>query len=74
MKEYHYFECADTLANIAPAFGNGLWTVTCPTCGAVNKLARDPKSTNAFVVCGAYFVTRTAPLSTSSLDAALACS
>ena len=61
MKWYHAFGCEDTLANITPAFSKGLWTVTCPTCGVVNKLAPDPQRRHTFIITGAFFSTQKAP-------------
>ena len=58
MKGYHAFGCEDTLANITPDFNQGSWTVACPTCGVVNKLAPDPQRPHAFVVSGAFFSTQ----------------
>ncbi len=58
MTGYHYFGCEDALATTTPTFKNGLWTVTCPTCGIVNKLAPDPQREHAFVVSGAFFVSQ----------------
>ncbi len=57
MKGYHAFGCENTVANISPAFRNGLWTVKCPVCGVINKLAPDPERRGTFIVIGAFFVT-----------------
>ncbi len=65
MKGYHAFGCDDSLANVTPEFSNGLWTVACPTCGVVNKLAPDPQRRHAFIVSGAFFATqKSAPAAT----------
>ena len=61
MKGYHAFGCEGTLANLTPDFSNGLWTVACPACGVVNKLAPDPQRPHAFIVCGAFFGTPETP-------------
>lgn len=58
MTGFHYFGCEDTLASITPTFRNGMWTVKCPTCGVVNKLAPDPERRHAFIVSGAFFITQ----------------
>ncbi len=66
MKGYHAFGCDDSLASVTPSYRNGLWTVKCPTCGVVNKLARDPHRSDRFVVSGAFFVVEKIPSSPGS--------
>ena len=67
MKGYHAFGCDDSFANVTPEFSNGLWTVACPTCGVVNKLAPDPQRRHAFIVSGAFFGTeKSAPPATDA--------
>jgi hypothetical protein len=63
VKGYHAFGCDDSLASVTPSYRNGLWTVKCPTCGVVNKLARDPQRSDRFVVSGAFFVVEKIPSS-----------
>ena len=61
MKGYHAFGCEDTLASMTPDFRKGVWTVACPTCGVVNKLAPDPERRHAFIVSGAFFSEKNTP-------------
>lgn len=56
MDEIGCYSCEYMLANVAPTFDGHIWTVKCPACGVVNKLAPAPDREGQFTVSGAFFV------------------